>query len=112
MNCLHLALISLPVFFFSVSLVTKNYEDLFANGPGLPSCSNLPVQEMKKLNMFYIEQNAGDIMWIPAGVFHGVRNMTNTLALSYNILLADSFLDPEGPGLAHLTYPGTCRFTI
>jgi hypothetical protein len=72
----------------------------------LPSATTLPVQEMKALNMMYVEQNAGDIMWIPAGLFHGVRNMTNTVALTYNILIPERFLHPDYPGITHLKFSG------
>lgn len=92
--------------------MTATYASIIGNQQALPGCNNLPVQEMKDLNMFYVEQNAGDIMWIPAGLVHGVRNMTNTVALSFNILLADSFLDPEGRGLVDLTSPGNHMFTL
>lgn len=90
--------------FFSY-LVQATWKELLG-AQTLPNGTNLPVQEMKALNMMYIEQNAGDIMWIPAGLFHAVRNMTNTIALTYNILTAERFLHPEYPGLAHLKFPG------
>jgi hypothetical protein len=90
---------------FCLLVVTATWDSLVGNQ--LPGSTGLPVQEMKTLNMFYVEQNAGDIMWVPAGLFHAVRNMTNTVALSYNILLPDCFLNPDGPGLPHLKHPGT-----
>jgi dTDP-4-dehydrorhamnose 3,5-epimerase-like enzyme len=67
---------------------------------------NNVAEEMKNLNMFYVEQNAGDIMWVPAGLFHGVRNMTNTIALTFNLLLPQLFLQPDSRGLAELKFAG------
>ncbi len=74
----------------------------------LPNATAIPAlaAEMRNLNMFYVEQNAGDIMWVPAGLFHGVRNMTNTVALTYNLLLPQLFLQPNSRGLAELKFAG------
>jgi hypothetical protein len=77
-----------------------------AGNKSLPSATNLPVPEMTNLNMFYIEQNPGDIMWVPAGLFHSVRNMTNTVALTYAILTPDAFLHPDRPGIGHMKFKG------
>ncbi len=97
-------------FVFSCSLILSA-ETVWqkAAGNSLPGASSLPHQEMKSLNMYYVEQNAGDIMWVPPGIFHAVRNMTNTVALGYNILLPSSFLSRSSPGLADLKFPGKCH---
>lgn len=84
----------------------ETFKGLLGTSQTLPSATSLPVQDLKALNMMYVEQNAGDIMWVPAGLFHGVRNMTNTIALTYNILIPERFLHPEYPGITHLKSPG------
>lgn len=85
--------------------VTTSWNALLGNQT-LPSATGLPVQEMKNLNMSYIEQKPGDIMFVPGGLSHSVRNMTNTVALSYAILTPDAFLHPERPGIGHMKFKG------
>jgi hypothetical protein len=46
--------------------------------------------------MFWVEQTAGQIMYLPPQLVYGVRHMTNTVSLSWNILDPQAFLRPGG----------------
>jgi hypothetical protein len=92
--------------YLDVQTATATWNSLLGNQTLLPSATAIPVQGMKDLNMFYIEQNPGDIMFVPGGLYHSVRNMTNTVALSYSILTPEAFLHPERPGIGHMKFKG------